>query len=221
MKPDLRVLIADDDQVYRENLAILLDGIEGIRVAATAANGSQAITELARHIVDVALVDVDMPVMDGIATARAIKNSFPRTTVIMLTAFEHEDSLQDSLAEGVAGFLTKDIMPEELTLFIQQAHAGKQVVSGKPTEMLTESYLRNQRKQVQYQDFIARAEALPKHLKPVLEQMCQAKSNQEIASELYLSASTVKSYVSDLLRKTGCRSRSKVTLNAIKSGFID
>lgn len=221
MKPNLRVLIADDDQVYRENLAILLNGIEGISVVATAANGSQTITELARHIVDVALVDVDMPVMDGITTARAIKDSFPKTTIVMLTAFEHEDSLQDCLAEGVAGFLTKDVSPEDLTVFICQAHKGNQVVSGKPTEMLTESYLRNQRKQVQYQEFIARVEALPKHLKPVLNLMCQAKSNREIAEELFLQEGTVKSYVSDILRETGCSSRSEVTLNAIKSGAVD
>ncbi|STY84447.1 response regulator transcription factor [Mobiluncus mulieris] len=221
MKEDLRILIADDDQIYRENLAILLDGIAGIRVVATAANGAQAITELAKHLVDVALVDIDMPVMDGISTAKTIQTSYPQTTVVMLTAFEHEDTLQDSLATGVAGFLTKDVSAEDLALFIHQAHDGRQVISGKPAEMLTESYLRNQRKQVQYQDFIAKVEAMSKHLKPVLELMCQAKSNQEIASGLHLSVSTVKSYVSDILRETGCNSRSEVTLNAIKSGIVD
>lgn len=221
MSKDLRVLIADDDEIFRDNIALSLGQMEGISVVATAANGSQVITELARHLVDVALVDIDMPIMDGIATARAVKSSFPQTTVIMLTAFEYEDSLQDSLAEGVAGFLTKDILPEELALFIRQAHAGKQVVSGKPTEMLTESYLRNQRKQVQYQDFVAKVEAMSKHLKPVLELMCQAKSNREIASEMSLSEATIKSYVSDILRETGCVSRNEVTLNAIKSGIVD
>ena len=192
MKEDLRILIADDDRIYRENLAILLDSIAGIRVVATAANGVQAITELAKHLVDVALVDIDMPVMDGIATAKTIQTSYPQTTVVMLTAFEHEDALQDSLATRVAGFLTKDVSAEDLAMFIRQAHDGRQVISGKPAEMLTESYLRSQRKQVQYQDFIARVEAMSKHLKPVLELMCQAKSNREIASEMSLSEATIQ-----------------------------
>lgn len=139
----------------------------------------------------------------------------------MLTAFEHEDALQDSLATRVAGFLTKDVSAEDLAMFIRQAHDGRQVISGKPAEMLTESYLRSQRKQVQYQDFIARVEAMSKHLKPVLELMCQAKSNREIASEMSLSEATIKSYVSDILRETGCVSRSEVTLKSIKSGIVD
>ena len=220
-KEEIRVLLADDDDIYRENLALLLNDADGIRVVATAANGAQAISELAKHLVDVALLDVDMPVLDGIATPGAIEKTNPSVTVVVLTAFEHEEYLARSLEKNVSGFLTKDTPVEQLVMLIQQAHEGKQVISGKPTEILTQTYLRNHQNQLQYRDFIERTEALPEHLKPVLKLVAQALPNKEIAKTLSLSESTVKSYVSDILTHTNCATRGELSLSAIKSGILD
>ena len=220
-KEEIRVLLADDDDIYRENLALLLNDADGIRVVATAANGAQAISELAKHLVDVALLDVDMPVLDGIATAEAIEKTNPSVTVVVLTAFEHEEYLARSLEKNVSGFLTKDTPVEQLVMLIQQAHKGKQVISGKPTEILTQTYLRNHQSQLQYRDFIERTEALPEHLKPVLKLVAQALPNKEIAKTLSLSESTVKSYVSDILTHTNCATIGELSLSAVKSGILD
>lgn len=218
---EIRVLLADDDDIYRENLALLLNDADGIRVVATAANGAQAISEIAKHLVDVALLDVDMPVLDGIATAGAIEKTNPSVTVVILTAFEHEESLASCLEKNVSGFLTKDTPVEQLALLIRQAHRGKQVISGTPTELLTQTYLRNHQSQLQYRDFIKRTETLPEHLKPVLKLVAQALPNKEIAKTLSLSESTVKSYVSDILTHTNCSTRGELSLCVIRSGILE
>lgn len=220
MSEELQVLLADDDEIYRENLAQLLNEVEGVHVVATATDGAQALSELAKHLVDVALLDVDMPVLDGITTAGVMMRTNPSVKVVILTAFKQEESLSRSLEENVAGFLTKDIPVEQLAQMLRQAHQGSLVLGNKPTELLTKNYLSNQRKQQQYQEFRKRVDALPAHLKPVLELVTQALSNKEIARKLSLSESTIKSYVSDILTYTECNTRGQLTLNAVKAGLV-
>ena len=106
---EIRILLADDDQIIRGGLTNLLNAQEGLRVVATAVNGAQVFDQLALHRVDVVLLDVDMPVMSGIEAARRISHEQPSITIIMLTAFEHEESLGQAIGAGVRGFLTKDI----------------------------------------------------------------------------------------------------------------
>ncbi|WP_353065691.1 response regulator [Arcanobacterium hippocoleae] len=107
MSESIRILIADDDQIIREGLANLLNLQEGLTVVAAVADGSSALRMLADQSVDVALLDVDMPILDGITTAKEIKRLYPDIVVVMLTAFEHEDSLAQSLASNVRGFSPK------------------------------------------------------------------------------------------------------------------
>ncbi|MDR6938545.1 response regulator transcription factor [Arcanobacterium hippocoleae] len=141
---EIRLLIADDDQIICDGLARLLDAQEGLRVVATAVNGAEVFDQLALHQVDVALLDVNMPVMSGIEAARRISREQPSITIIMLTAFEHEESLGQAIRAGVRGFLTKDIPAPELAQLIRKAHAGQRVMAPIPTEILTDSYAQNQ-----------------------------------------------------------------------------
>lgn len=152
MSEDIRVLIADDDPIIHDSFARLLDSQDGIKVEATASNGAEALTKMTRSI-DVALIDVDMPILDGIEAAKLIRKSYPQTTIIMLTAFEHEDSLAQALAAGVQGFLTKNTTPKE------------------------------------------------------------------IAQELHMSPTTVRSYVSEILAHTGCKSRRQLAITAAHAGI--
>lgn len=98
---EIRILLADDDQIIRDGLTNLLNAQDGLRVVATAVNGAQVFDQLALHRVDVALLDVDMPVMSGIEAARRINHEQPGITIIMLTAFEHEESLGQAIGAGV------------------------------------------------------------------------------------------------------------------------
>ena len=114
MSEPIRVLLADDDVIVREGLAGLLDRQDGIDVVAVSEIGSMALRELSRRAVDVALLDVDMPVLDGLAAAKEMARLYPSVVVVMLTVFEHEESLARSLALNVRGFLTKDIPSAQL-----------------------------------------------------------------------------------------------------------
>ncbi|MDK8782505.1 response regulator [Actinotignum timonense] len=124
---NIRVLLADDDPIIREGLARLLNEQEGLVVVATAADGAQAIDQLHDQKVDLALLDVDMPVMSGIEAAKRISQDYSHIVIVMLTVFEHEDSLGEAIGAGVRGFLTKDIIAPELAQLIRKAYSGQQV----------------------------------------------------------------------------------------------
>ena len=218
MSEGIRVLIADDDLVIQDSFARLLDGEDGIEVVATAPNGAEALTKMTRGI-DVALIDVDMPILDGIETAKLIRKNYPQTTIIMLTAFEHEDALAQSLAVGVQGFLTKNTTPAEVAVYIKKALSGQAVYDSRPTDILTQSYTEKSLTQAQYQDFIDAVDTLPGRFKSVFAQLLDAKTNKEIAKELYMSPATVRSYVSEILAHTGCKSRGQLAIIAARAGI--
>ncbi len=218
MSEDIRVLIADDDPIIHDSFARLLDSQDGITVVATAPNGAEALTKMTRSI-DLALIDVDMPILDGIEAAKLIRKSYPQTTIIMLTAFEHEDSLAQALAAGVQGFLTKNTTPKEIAEYLKKARAGTTVFDTRPTTILTESYTEKALTQAQYADFINAVNTLPQRLQPVFTQLLDAKTNKEIAQELHMSPTTVRSYVSEILAHTGCKSRGQLAITAARAGI--
>lgn len=168
MSEPIRVLLADDDVIVREGLAGLLDRQDGIDVVAVAENGSMALRELSRRAVDVALLDVDMPVLDGLAAAKEMARLYPSVVVVMLTVFEHEESLARSLALNVRGFLTKDIPSAQLAQLIRQAHAGYSVFGPRPTSILADSYLNSGKNDPKYDAFRERVERLPGYLRTTL-----------------------------------------------------
>ena len=217
---DLTLLIADDDDIVRTGLASLLEAQDGIHVVATAIDGSEAIARMREYEPDVALLDIDMPIMDGITAAKVIVTEYPRATVIMLTAFEREETLAAALALGVRGFLTKDTQAPELAELIKQAHKGVKVMGARPIEMLTASYIASQHNQEDFRDFINAIEALSERHRPIYNLLVQSKTNRVIARELNLSESTVRNYVSEILGATGCTSRGQLAMTAVKAGLL-
>ncbi|NMM94693.1 response regulator transcription factor [Bifidobacterium oedipodis] len=219
MSEAIRVLLADDDAIIREGLASLLNRQNGISVVAVAENGSQALRELSKQTVDVALLDVDMPVLDGIATAKEVARLYPSVAVVMLTVFEHEESLAKSLALNVRGFLTKDIPSAQLAQLIKQAHAGYSVFGPRPTQILADSYLSSGKNDPGYDDFRAQVEQLPDYLRATFDLLIQALPNKTIAKKLGLSEATVRSYISEIFTALGYTNRGELTITAIKAGY--
>ena len=219
MTTNLRILLADDDQMLREGLARLLNEQDGVEVVATAENGALALAQLAQHTVDLALLDIDMPVLDGVQTAKALLASHPGITVVMLTAFEHEETLAESLALNIKGFLTKDIPAPQLAELLVQAHQGQMVMSPRPTQVLTADYAKRQGTQAQYADFIAAVQSLPPYLRGVFDLLIQAKTNRSISRELHLSEATVRSYISEIFVVTGYNNRGELAITALKAGI--
>ncbi|MDY5127931.1 response regulator transcription factor [Actinotignum sp. SLA_B059] len=218
---NIRILLADDDPIIREGLARLLNEQEGLAVVATAADGAQAIEQLLDQNVDLALLDVDMPVMSGIEAAKRISQDYPHIVIVMLTVFEHEESLGEAIGAGVRGFLTKDIIAPELAQLIRKAYGGQQVMAPRPTEILITSYEKLHQNKEEYADFVAAAEQLPEHLRTVFHLLLQALANKNIARRTGLSETTVRSYVSDILARTGCATRAELGITAIKAGITE
>lgn len=218
---EIRILIADDDQIIRDGLANVLSAQEGLNVVATAATGAEVFDQLALHKVDVVMLDVDMPVMDGIEAARRLSRERPDLPIIMLTAFEHEDSLGQAIGAGVRGFLTKDIPAPELADLIRKAQQGQHVMAERPTEILTASYVQKQHYREQYSDFIDAVRALPDHLIPTFRLLLKALPNKNIARITGLTEATVRSYVSDILALTGCATRGELAITAVKAGILE
>ncbi len=219
MNATIRVLLADDDIIVREGLAVLLDRQNGIDVVAVAENGSEALRECSRQVVDVALLDVDMPVLDGLAAAKEMARLYPSVAVVMLTVFEHEESLAKSLALNVRGFLTKDIPSAQLAQLIKQAYAGYTVFGPRPTSILADSYLNSGRNDPRYDAFRERVERLPNHLRTTFDLLIQALPNKIIAKRLGLSEATVRSYISEIFTALGYTNRGELTITAIKAGY--
>lgn len=220
MTDNLRVVIADDDEMFRENFADLLGLQPGFEVVAAVENGAEAIAACDESV-DLVLLDVDMPVLDGISAATTIRHRYSQATIVMLTAFAHEDSLDEALHAGVRAFLTKDIEVRHIAAMLREAHEGKMVLGNRPTEILTTQYLEKRLEQQQYEDFRRDITELPERLLPVFKLVIQAKPNKVIAKELCYSESTVRTYVSQILELTNCETRGELTLRAIRSGLAD
>ena len=215
---DIRVLIADDDAVIRNGLADLLEAQEDISIVARAENGVEAVAAVGSKNIDVALIDVDMPVLDGIEAAKLIPHTYPDTVIVMLTAFEYEDSLAQSISAGAQGFLTKDIPASQLAELIKQAYAGQPVFGAKPAMILTNSYANHAQVRNQHKEFISLVEKLPVYLRSTFNLLLEARTNNEIAQKLGMTPATIRSYVSEILACTGCASRGELAITAIKAG---
>jgi Response regulator containing a CheY-like receiver domain and an HTH DNA-binding domain len=218
MTSTLKVLLADDDPILLDKVHGLLDSLDDIEVVAAVSDGCGALSALDEHEVDVALLDVDMPELDGIKTTEKIVAGHPDVTVVMLTAFEHQNSLKKSLAVGAKGFLTKDTPIETIAGLLHRARAGEAVFDSRPKEILVESY-RGIPDNVPDQDFLNKIESLTPRHKEALDLLVEAASNKEIAQTMGLSEGTVRLYVSEVLATTACKSRAEVAVKALRAGY--
>lgn len=212
MKP-LRILLAEDDVTYREELSGLLESKNGIQSVIAVANGQEALKAATTHLIDMALLDIDMPVLDGVTTARQLKVISPRTTIVILTAFAQEAAFGEALTAGVRGFLTKDLPVSRIFELMLEAHQGTIVMGPRPTEILATAY-RNQLETNDH-EFVLAVQSLPARLRDVYRLVVEATPNKEISRQLCLSDLTVRTYVSQILTMTGCVSRSELAVKAL------
>jgi Response regulator containing a CheY-like receiver domain and an HTH DNA-binding domain len=211
----LRLLLADDDAVFTAAMADLLGAREDVDLVGVVADGAAALQVLEEHDVDLALLDVDMPVLDGIATARRIAREWPRVRVVMLTAFEQPDSLGRALGAGASGFLTKDMPVDRLVSLLHEVVMGATVMGPRPATLLADSYRDGNSRGDRDPEFTSSVEALPGRYREVFDLLTHAASNRVIARELHLSEGTARVYASKVLQLTGCRSRAELALRAL------
>ncbi|RGE22453.1 response regulator transcription factor [Leucobacter sp. wl10] len=198
------VMIVDDQSMIREGLRLMLQHAEGIEQVAEAADGVEALRVIEQCAVDVALVDIRMPRMDGPTLIAELRIVSPRSRCVVLTTFDDDDLLMASLKAGAHGYLLKDATPAELVDTIRRVHSGQTVLGSAPTEALIAlaQSARSPRSTPH--------EALTPREEEVLELLMAGLSNREIASRLFLSTGSVKNHVTNVLRKFNLQTRMKL-----------
>ncbi|MEU9378749.1 response regulator transcription factor [Streptomyces sp. NPDC048255] len=217
----IRVLLADDETMIRAGVSLILRHADGIDVVADAADGRQAVEAAAVHRPDVVLLDIRMPVCDGLAAIGPLLALDPAPRVVMLTTFGDEDNVLRALRAGAAGFLLKDEGPQELISAVRAAAAGDAVLSPGVTGTVVTRMLRGDgtASEVPDPEDRRRIDSLTAREREVLAMLGRGLSNHDIAERLGIGIGTVKTHVGAILEKSGCASRVQAALLAHRAGL--
>jgi DNA-binding NarL/FixJ family response regulator len=214
----VRVLIVDDQGLVRAGFRMILEAEDDIEVVGEAADGLEAIAEATRLEPDVVLMDVRMPELDGIeATRRLLANGAVNTKVVMLTTFDMDEYVYDALHAGASGFLLKDVPPEHLIDGIRSVASGDALLAPSITRRLIEEFVRSGPASTSPPPGL---DQLTARELEVLQLMARGLSNAEIAKELFVSETTVKTHVAHVLMKLDLRDRVQAVVLAYESGIV-
>ena len=217
-EPPVRVLLVDDQALFREALATLLDVRDDVEVVGDAADGDEALRRAAELAPDVVLMDLRMPELDGIAATRRLRAQLPEVRVLALTTFDTDEEVFAALRAGAVGYLLKDVSSQRLVEAVEAAARGESVLQPSVAAKV-----------------VARVAALPDDAVPrprppvvplserelaVVRLLAEGRSNREIAADLYLAEGTVKNHVTALLGKLGARDRTQAALRARALGLL-
>ncbi len=206
----LKIIIADDHQIVRRGLRMTIDAEKDMKVLAEAVNGAEVLALIKKHKPDVALMDLQMPEMDGVEALKIIRAEFAELPILILTSFTDDAHVYAALRAGASGFLLKEMGGDELVEAIRNAAKGKPQLHPDIAKRL-----------------MARApmpedpfETLTEREREILKLLGRGISNKEIAVELTLTEMTVKGYVSDVLMKLGVSDRTQAALMAVRFGLV-
>lgn len=219
MGESIRVLIADDDKLVRAGIGLILAPITDVDVVAEAVNGREAVATAVRHRPDVVLLDIRMPVMDGLTALKEMRLTAPSTAVIVLTTFGEATYVAEALAHGAAGFVLKDQAPEELARAIRAVHAKEAFLSPMITRQVLDRF--PLAAPSARSDAVERAAALSERERDVVILLAQGLSNAAIGERLWITEGTVKTHVGRVFTKLGCDNRVQVALLAHQAGLLD
>jgi DNA-binding NarL/FixJ family response regulator len=219
MSDVIRVLVADDQQLVREGLRVLLDLIPDLQVVGEAANGTEAVERAQMMHPNVVLMDVQMPELDGVAATQQIRETCPAVKVIILTTFDDDEYVFEGLRAGAAGYLLKDVPSEQLAEAIRAAVRGEAIIHPSVTGKVVAELTRlSERERVRREQPLI--EPLSRRELEVLALLAESLSNQEIAARLHIAPGTVKNHVSSILSKLDAGNRAKAVLRAQEIGLL-
>jgi DNA-binding NarL/FixJ family response regulator len=213
----INVVVADDQALVRAGFRMILDSQPDIAVIGEAADGRQALTLVGELVPDVALMDVRMPEMDGIEATRYIVRRGVATRVLVLTTFDLDGYVYDSLRAGASGFLLKDVPPEDLVAAVRTVARGETLLAPAVTRRLIEEFLRRPPPGTERPPDLAQ---LTEREVEVLGLIGRGLSNAEIATTLFVAETTVKTHVGQILRKLDLRDRVQAVVLAYESGLV-
>jgi DNA-binding NarL/FixJ family response regulator len=214
----LGVLIADDQALMRAGFRMILEAEPDLEVVGEAADGHEAVAEAARLRPDVVLMDVRMPEMNGMEATRRLLDGNEDTKVVMLTTFDMDEYVYEALRAGASGFLVKDVPPEQLVAGIRSVASGDSLLAPSITRRLIQEFVHRPPDALRTPaPELARLTAREVE---VLRMMARGRSNPEIATEFFVSETTVKTHVAHVLAKLGVRDRVQAVVFAYESGLV-
>lgn len=216
----IKVLICDDQSLFREALRTLLSSYSDLEVVGEAANGEESLRLAVSVSPDIALMDLRMPVMDGVEATRRINQLGKGIKVIVLTTFDDDETVFEGLRAGAVGYLLKDVSSEKLVEAIKAANNGEYFLLPSITAKVVSEFSKISKPVRKQKD-----ELIPDPLSPreieILKIVATGASNREIAEQLFISEGTVKNHLSSILSKLGVRDRMQAILRAKEYGIID
>lgn len=226
----INLLLVDDHAVVRKGLQVFLSTQPDMKVIGEASNGREALDKTAELNPDVLLMDLHMPIMDGIETAKALRSSHPQVKVIVLTSFSDQDHVLPAIRVGIKGYLLKDIEPEELVVAIRKVHNGQVELHSEAASQLMNLMATSTLQSLEISSpepntpstalaAIPGLELLTPREQEVLDLIALGMSNKEIASKLVITEKTVKTHVSHVLGKLNLTDRTQAAIFAIKGGY--
>jgi len=214
----IKVLIVDDQELILESLNIVLELEDDIEVVGLAKNGEEAIDHCEKTQPDIILLDINMPVMNGVVATEKIKHRFPLTKIIMLTSYKEVEYVLAALSYGAEGYLLKAIHPKNLIAGIRVVHTGGTLISPEMADKMIKSMLKGNKPELleKNNEF-----GLSTREIEVLHKLALGLRNQDIAKVLFLSEGTVKNYISNIYSKLNVKGRKEATYKARETGILD
>jgi DNA-binding NarL/FixJ family response regulator len=210
----IRIVIADDQALVRSGFRLILDAREDFDVVGEAEDGEQAVALVEKLEPDVILLDIRMPVLDGVEAARRIVESGSGTRILVLTTFDLDEYVYGAIRAGASGFLLKDVRPSDLVDAVRVVASGNALLGPAAVEKLVQRF--SEERSVD----VATIESLTEREAEILRLLANGLSNAEIAATLVVSETTVKTHVSNLLRKLGVRDRVQAVIAAYDAGIV-
>ncbi len=212
----LRVVLADDEALFRSGLGLILEAQPDLAVVAEVCDGAEAVEAVRAHRPDVVLMDLQMPVVDGLAATRSITAMNVATRVLVLTTFGRDDLVYSALRAGASGYLLKTVPPRQLVDAVRAVAAGDALLAPSLTRRLIEEWVQRPRPDTHDR----RLSSLTAREREVLVLLAHGQSNSEVAHSLNLSESTVKTHVARVLAKTRSRDRVHAVVLAYETGLV-
>ncbi len=218
----IKVILADDHNLFRKMLFHLLSDEDDIEVIGEASTGKEALDQCKEKNPDILILDINMPVMDGLEAIRLLHEENNNIKVIILTAIEDDDYIFKFIREGATAYLLKDTTPQEMLKTIRAAYYGESLIQAKVMKKILNEFCKlseQKEKKVQPITNSKALDSLTEREKEVLSLIAKGMNNKEIASSLVISEATVKTHVANLMNKLEKRDRVELVLYALKSGF--
>ncbi|MFF3348449.1 response regulator [Streptomyces sp. NPDC002779] len=215
----IRVVVADDQELVRSGFSMILEAQPDIEVVAEAGDGAEAVAAVRQHAPDVLLLDIRMPVMDGLEAARRVCAQ-SACKVVILTTFDLDEYVYEALYAGASGFLLKDVRRDDLVHAVRVVAAGDSLLAPTVTRRLVADLVRRRRQEAAAEVTPERLDVLTAREAETLRMLARGLSNAEIASALFVSEHTVKTHVSNVLSKLGLRDRVQAVICAYETGLV-